>query len=98
MNLDFLVKKIYNMTITIESKNIDLINSIFLLLKGNKELTVQVNANEDNTASEGLDFDKFDVETQQSVLATIADYRNGKKNRYYSLEEAFPDVVQTRNY
>ena len=55
------------MTITIESKNIDLINSLLLLLKGNKELTVQVNSNEDSTTvSEGLDFDKFDVETQES--------------------------------
>ena len=82
------------MTITIESKNIDLINSLFLLLKGNKELTVQVNSNDDNTVSEGLDFEKFDVETQRIVKSSIEDYRNGKKNRYYSLKEVFPDVVQ----
>ena len=82
------------MTITIESKNIDLINSLFLLLKGNKELTVQVNSNEDNTASEGLDFDKFDAETQRIVKSSIEDYRNGRKDRFVSFEQVFPDAIQ----
>ena len=83
------------MTITIESKNIDLINSLFLLLKGNKELTVQVNSNEDSTtASEGLDFNKFDVETQRIVKSSIDDYRNGRKDRFVSFEQVFPDAIQ----
>ena len=80
------------MTITIESKNIDLINSLFLLLKGNKELTVQVN--EDNTVSEGLDFNKFDAETQRIIKSSIDDYRNGRKDRFISFEKVFPDAVQ----
>ena len=82
------------MTITIESKNIDLINSIFLLLKGNKELTVQVNSTEDNTVSEGLDFNKFDEETQRIIKSSIDDYRNGRKERFVSFEKVFPDAIQ----
>ena len=82
------------MTITIESKNIDLINSLLHLLKGNKEVNVQVNSNDANTVSEGLDFEKFDAETQRIVKSSIDDYRNGRKDRFVSFEQVFPDAIQ----
>ena len=82
------------MTITIESKDTDLINSILYLLKGNKNTKVEIKATDTVEVSEGLDFNKFDMETQRIVKSSIEDYRNGRKDCFVSLEQVFPDAVQ----
>ena len=82
------------MTITIESKDTDLINSILYLLKGNKNTKVEIKTTDTVEVSEGLDFDKFDVETQRIIKSSIEDYRNGRKDRFVSFEQVFPDAIQ----
>jgi hypothetical protein len=82
------------MTITIESKDTNLINSILYLLKGNKNTTVKISSTDDEDTSEGLDFHKFDLETQRIIKSSIDDYRNGRRERFVSFEQVFPDVLQ----
>ena len=82
------------MTITIESKDTDLINSILYLLKGNKNTKVEIKATDTVEVSEGLDLNKFDIETQRIVKSSIEDYRNGRKDRFVSFEQVFPDAIQ----
>jgi hypothetical protein len=82
------------MTITIESQDTNLINSILYLLKGNKNTKVEISATDEQEASESLDFHKFDLETQRIIQFSIEDYRNGKKDRFVSFEQVFPAVIQ----
>ena len=75
------------MTITIESTNVTPINSILYLLKGNNNSKVEIKADDEKEVSEGLDFYKFDLKTQQSLLKSVEDYRNGNRERFISFEK-----------
>jgi hypothetical protein len=78
-------------TITIKSNDLTLINSILYLLKGNTNSQVQVAESNDATM---LDFDNLDAETRQVVTSSIADYKNGRLDKFKTLKETFADVLQ----
>ncbi len=78
-------------TITIKSNDLTLINSILYLLKGNTNSQVQVAESNDISI---LDFDNLDADTRQIVTSSIADYKNGRLDKFKSLKETFADVLQ----
>lgn len=78
-------------TITIKSSDVNLINSILYLLRGNKNSEIKV---EETSETDTLFFEKLDADTQQIVNDAIADYRNGNFHKFKSFNEVFSDVVQ----
>lgn len=77
-------------TITIQSEDKSLIDSILYLLNGRKNALVKVKESSENAM---LDFEKLDAETKEIVLSSNAAF---KKNptQFKTLKDVFPDVVQ----
>ena len=77
-------------TITIQSEDKSLIDSILYLLNGRKNALVKVKESSENAM---LDFEKLDAETKEIVLSSNAAF---KKNptQFKTFKDAFPDVVQ----
>ncbi len=61
------------------------------LLKGNTNSQVQVAESNDISI---LNFDNLDADTRQIVTSSIADYKNGRLDKFKSLKETFADVLQ----
>ena len=76
-------------TITIQSEEKSLIDSILYLLNGRKNALVKVKESSENAM---LDFEKLDAETKEIVLASNAAF---KKNptQFKTLKDAFPFIL-----
>ena len=76
-------------TITIQSEEKSLIDSILYLLNGRKNALVKVKESSENAM---LDFEKLDAETKEIVLTSNAAFIKNP-TQFKTLKDAFPCIL-----